>query len=44
MGATAVSLAQGEQPGVDYPYFPVPFTAVKADGGFWWPRIPTTAK
>jgi uncharacterized protein len=29
------------EPGRDYPYKPVPFTAVTVEGGFWGPRMQT---
>ncbi len=37
----AASETRCEDLGRDYPYVPVPFTAVKVDGGFWGPRLDT---
>ncbi len=36
-----LSNVNGQQPSVDYPHVPVPFTAVQVDGGFWGPRMKT---
>ena len=37
--SAAYSGARAEERVVDYPYVPVPFTAVQAEGGFWGPRM-----
>ncbi len=39
--AVAIAEARGDEAEKDYPYVPVPFTAVKVQGGFWGPRMTT---
>lgn len=40
-GLITVTGARAEEPRKDYPYVPVPFTAVTVEGGFWGPRMAT---
>lgn len=39
--SAALSGVRAEERAVDYPFVPVPFTAVETEGGFWGPRMTT---